>query len=43
MHILTNSDVMYADKKRTIPLLESMGLQLRPKDLLRNGSIGSIT
>lgn len=43
MHMLTNSDVMYADKKRTIPLLESMGLQLRPKDLLRNGSIGSIT
>ena len=34
---------MYADKKRTIPLLESMGLHLRPKDLLRNGSIGSIT
>lgn len=40
---LIRSAVMYADKKRTIPLLESMGLQLRPKDLLRNGSIGSIT
>lgn len=40
---LIRSAVMYADKKRTIPLLESMGLHLRPKDLLRNGSIGSIT
>lgn len=40
---LIRSEVMYADEKRTIPLLQSMGLHLRPKDLLRNGSIGSIS
>lgn len=43
MHILTNSDVLYADKKRTIPLLRSMGLHIGPKDLLQNGSMGRIT
>ena len=37
------SEIMYADKKRTIPLLRSMGLQYRPTDLLRYGSLGSIT
>ena len=36
------SDVLYADKNRTIPLLRSMGLQHRPTDLLRYGSMGSI-
>ena len=43
MHILTNSDVLYADKKRTISLLRSMGLHIGPKDLLQNGSMGRIT
>ncbi|WP_143482863.1 hypothetical protein [Pseudoflavonifractor sp. An85] len=43
MYMLTNSDVLYADKKRTIPLLRSMGLHIGPKDLLQNGSIGRIT
>lgn len=40
---VTSSEVMHADKKRTIPLLRTMGLQLRPIDLLRSGSMGSIT
>ena len=40
---LIRSAVMYADKKRTIPLLRSMGLHIGPKDLLQNGSMGRIT
>ena len=37
------SDVMFADEKRAIPLLRSIGLQIRPTDLLRHGSVGSIS
>ena len=36
------SDVLYLDKKRTVKLLRSIGLQYRPTDLLLNGYIGSI-
>ncbi len=37
------SDVLFADEKRAIPLLRSIGLQIRPTDLLRYGSVGSIS
>ena len=36
------SDVLYADKNRTIPLLRGMGFQM-PMSLLQNGSVGSIS
>lgn len=36
------SEVLHADKKRTIPLLRSIGFQM-PTALLRDGSVGSIT
>ena len=42
INLVTTSDVLHADKKRTIPLLRTMGLQLRPIDLLRSGSVGNI-
>lgn len=38
-----NSDVLYADKKRTVPLLRQFGLTITSRQLLRNGSMGSIT
>lgn len=41
-HFLTSSDVLYADKKRTIPLLRSLGLTIASQELLRNGSMGRI-
>ena len=37
------SDVLYADKKRTVPLLRQFGLTITSRELLRNGSIGSIS
>lgn len=40
---ITNSDVLYADKKRTVPLLRLAGLTLTSQQLLRNGSMGSIS
>ena len=43
VNFVTTSQVLHADKKRTIPLLKSMGLQLRPNELLRSGSMGSIS
>lgn len=42
-NFLTSSEVLYADKKRTIPLLRSSGLTIASRQLLRNGYIGSIT
>ena len=36
------SEVLYADKKRTVGLLRSIGFQM-PKDLLLNGYVGSIS
>lgn len=38
-----SSDILYADEKRTIPLLRSVGLQIRPTELQRSGSMGSIS
>lgn len=40
---IQNSEVLYADEKRTIPLLKTMGLQSRPIELQRYGSMGSIS
>ncbi len=40
---VTGSDVLYADKKRTVPLLRHFGLTITSRQLLRNGSMGSIT
>lgn len=42
VRFVSQSDVMYADKKRTIPVLRSIGFRM-PMALLRDGSIGSIT
>ena len=39
---VTGSDVLYADKKRTVPLLGQFGLTITSRQLLRNGSMGSI-
>ena len=38
-----DSEVLYADKKRTVPLLRLAGLTITSQQLLRNGSIGSIS
>lgn len=40
---IQKSEVLYADEKRTIPLLKTMGLQSRPIELQRYGSMGSIS
>lgn len=40
-NFVRNSDVMYADEKRTIPLLRTIGFQM-PIELQRSGSMGSI-
>ena len=40
-NFVQNSDIMYADKKRTIPLLRTIGFQM-PTGLLRSGSTGNI-
>ncbi len=42
-NFVTGSDVLYADKKRTVPLLRQFGLTITSRELLRNGSIGSIS
>lgn len=41
-NFVAGSDVLYADKKRTVPLLRQFGLTITSRELLRNGSIGSI-
>ena len=38
-----DSEVLYADKKRTVPLLRLAGLTITSQQLLQNGSIGSIS
>ena len=43
INFIQSSEILFADKKRTIPLLRTMGLQLRPNELKQNGSIGSIS
>lgn len=40
---IRQSEVLYADKKRTIPLLRQTGLTITSQQLLQNGYIGSIT
>lgn len=40
---IQSSEVLYADEKRTIPLLRQTGLTIASQPLLRNGSIGSIS
>ena len=42
-NFVRRSEVMYADEKRTTPLLRSIGLTIASRPLLRSGSIGSIT
>lgn len=41
VHFVENSEVLYADKKRTIPLLRAVGFN-GPTALAKDGSIGSI-
>lgn len=43
MAFIQKSDVVYADKKRAIPLLRTTGLAISSQRLLRNGYIGSIS
>ena len=43
MAFIQKSDVVYADKKRAIPLLRTTGLTISSQRLLRNGYIGSIS
>ena len=40
---IQSSEVLYADQRRTIPLLRQTGLTIASQPLLRNGSIGSIS
>lgn len=40
---IQSSEVLYADKNRTIPLLRQTGLTIASRELLRNGSVGSIS
>ncbi len=42
MGFVSGSEILYADKNRTISLLHGMGFQM-PMSLLRSGSVGSIT
>ena len=42
MQYVQSSEVLFADKKRTIPLLRSLGFHM-PSELQRSGSIGSIS
>lgn len=42
-NFVAGSDVLYADKKRTASLLRQFGLTITSRELLRNGSIGSIS
>ena len=43
MAFIQKSDVVYADKKRAIPLLRTTGLTISSQRLLQNGYIGSIS
>lgn len=40
---ISDSEVLYADEKRTVPLLRRFGLTIASRGLLRNGSMGSIS
>ena len=43
LNYLRHSELLYVDENRAIPLLRSMGLQIRPIELQQYGSIGSIS
>ena len=43
LNYLRRSELLYVDENRAIPLLRSMGLQIRPIELQQYGSIGSIS
>ena len=42
-NFIMSSDALYADEKRTIPLLRSAGLTIASQGLLHHGSMGSIS
>jgi hypothetical protein len=42
-NFIQNSDVLHADKNRTIPLLRLVGLTIASRRLLHHGSIGTIS
>ena len=42
-NFVMSSEVMYADRKRTIPLLRQFGLAIASRRLLQNGPMGSIS
>ena len=42
-NLVRRSEVLYADEKRTTPLLRLIGLTIASRRLLRSGSVGSIT
>ena len=41
-NFVRNSEVMYADEKRTTPLLRSIGLTIASRPLLQSGSVDSV-
>ena len=43
LNYLRRSELLYVDEKRAIPLLQTMGLQIRPTELQRYGSLGNIS
>lgn len=43
LNYLRRSELLYVDEKRAIPLLQTMGLQIRPNELQRYGSLGNIS
>ena len=42
-NFIQDSEVLFADKKRTIPLLRQFGLTITSRQLLRSGSTGSVS
>ena len=43
LNYLRRSELLYVDENRAIPLLQTMGLQIRPTELQRYGSLGNIS
>ena len=43
LNYLRRSELLYVDENRAIPLLQTMGLQIRPTELQRYGSMGNIS
>ena len=42
-NFIRSSEIIYADKNRTVPLLRRIGLTIASRELQQSGSIGSIT